>query len=83
MFFTNQKKRMGNVYFYLVNKNYYLKLKKYLYRQLTIEPSSIGDAKNKGTILLRFKIDETQIAVMSTHLDSDKCNSIKRAEVIQ
>ena len=39
--------------------------------------------KNKGTILLRFKIDETQIAVMSTHLDSDKCNSIKRAEVIQ
>jgi hypothetical protein len=48
----------------------------------TIEPSSIGDARNKGTILLRFKIDETQIAVMSTHLDSDKCNSIKRAEVI-
>lgn len=41
---------------------------------------SIGHANNKGTVALKFKVDDTSFLVINTHLDSHAGDVVKRCE---
>lgn len=50
----------------------------------TTDACKIGKvAKNKGTVAMKFKVDETTLAFLSCHLAENHGEALKRAEILQ
>ena len=47
-----------------------------------IEVGTSGFAQNKGSVALRFKIDETTFALINCHLKAGEGNVVKRVEML-
>lgn len=48
-----------------------------------VDAAKSGFARNKGSVAMRFKIDDTSFAFLSCHLKSGEGNVVKRVEMLQ